>query len=241
MTRPGRHVLVAGALALGLLAGCSDGAASSEQTGSPGTETSSTDDASNAAAPASGNGLAETQNDQVPSVWVLDAPSGFQTQGPAGPGEAGKWKELLTGEGGCTLSARGNVAEKPVEDMRSASVELLQSVAEADDAQAEDARDLTLVSSGAGEGNDPKSTLTFVSADWAAGDAMVRGASRVMDLMNPDGSMSSESLTIRFSCPGDAIDEDAWAAVTQDIRPVLHSGSPEDEPWASRFTSPEAD
>src|SRR5699024_8104172 len=96
MTRPGRHVLVAGALAIGLLAGRSDGAASSEQTGSAGTETSSTDEASNAAAPASSNGLAEAKNDQVPSVWVLQAPSGFQTQGPAGPGEAGKWKELLT-------------------------------------------------------------------------------------------------------------------------------------------------
>lgn len=200
----------------------------------------STDAASNAAAPAAGNATAEAQHDQVPSVWVLDAPSGFQTQGPAGPGEAGQWQELVSAEGGCTLSARGDVAEKPVEDMRTASMELLQSVAEADDAEADPVQDRTLVSSGAGEGNEPKSTLTFVSADWAAGDAMVRGASRVMSMLNYDGSMSSKSLALRFSCPGDTIDEDAWEAVTQNVRPVLHSGSPEDDPWTSRLTAPEA-
>src|SRR5699024_8124238 len=215
--------------------GCSDGAASSEQSGSPGTEASSTDAASNAEAPASSDAPSDAQHDQVPSVWVLDAPSGFQTQGPAGPGKAGQWKELLTAEGGCTLSARGDTAEKPVEDMRSASVELLRSVAEADDADAENARDVTLVSSGAGEGNEPTATLTFVSADWAAGDATVRGASRVMNVLNYDGSRTSESLTLRFSCPGAIIDEDAWETVTQHIRPVLHSGSPEGEAWTSQF------
>src|SRR5699024_12345069 len=110
----------------------------------------------------SGNGLAETQNDQVPSVWVLDAPSGFQTQGPAGPGESGKWKELLTGEGGCTLSARGNVAAKPGEDMRSASVELLPSVADAADAPAGGARGRRLAAGGAGPGQGPTTQPSVV-------------------------------------------------------------------------------
>src|SRR5699024_10548678 len=138
MTRPGRCVLVAGALALGLLAGCSDGAASSGQTGSPGTETSTTDDASNAAAPASGNGLAEAKTDQVASVWVLEDRTVVEAEGPAGAGGAGGWKEPLAGEGGCTRAARGNIAEQAEEEMGSASVGALQFVRVAGDAQAED-------------------------------------------------------------------------------------------------------
>src|SRR5699024_192523 len=163
---------------------------------------------SNAAAPAAGNATAEAQHDQVPSVWVLDAPSGFQTQGPAGPGEAGQWQELVSAGGGCTLSARGDVAEKPGEEMGSASRERRASVAAAGGDGAEPAQDRTLVSSGAGAGSRRKGTRTFGGADCAGADGMGRGGAGVTSRLTYAGARSRKSLALRCSWRADTIGED---------------------------------
>lgn len=92
-TRPARPFVAAGAMVLGLLAGCTSEAPS-------GGETTTT-----AAAATQSPATESTGADaEVPSVWVLDAPPGYQRQGPAGPGEAGQWKELVVGEDGGVAS-----------------------------------------------------------------------------------------------------------------------------------------
>ena len=58
---------------------------------------------------------------------------------------------------------------------------------------------------------------------------MVRGLSRVGNLVQYDGSLVSQWLDLTYTCAGE-IDEKAWTAVTANLRPVMQVGQGWDGP-----------
>ncbi|SED88746.1 hypothetical protein [Ruania alba] len=176
---------------------------------------------------------AETDT-QSPSLVVLEAPAGYQRDDVL-ESLSSDWSDILVADGGCTLAARGETSTGVTPDVRTASVDEVRAMATADGAADPGTADLELVTSGAGEDNDPARTLMFVSADWMSGDQAVRALARVTTVHDYDGSESSQTLALRFSCPGGAIDESEWETVAAVIRPVMH-GVDENDPWADVAT-----
>ncbi|QOR72174.1 hypothetical protein IM660_08060 [Ruania alkalisoli] len=168
---------------------------------------------------------------QTLSLHVLDAPPGYERDGVV-QDLSSDWSNVLIADDGCTLAARGVTADGVTPDLRAASIEQVQAVASTDGAGTPEATDLEMVTSGAGEGNDPAHTLMFVSSDWTTDDQAVRGLARVTNVQHYDGSQSSQTLALRFSCPGEEIDEAEWETVASVIRPVMHGQVDPDDPWA---------
>lgn len=197
-----------------LVAGCSPSGADEEGTSPAPDETVAT-----GSAPAATDKPTD-QDIPVPTVRVLSAPPGFEDVMPEALTD--QWTDIVTGSE-CVLSGRAGAQTDAVDDMRAASVQRLQQIAAEDDATVEAATDVDLTTQGAGEGNDPHHVLTLVTADWRSGDNMVRGLSRVGNLVRPDGSLVGQWLDLTFSCPGE-IDEEAWTAVIDDVRPEMQVG-----------------
>ncbi|WP_159621892.1 hypothetical protein [Ruania rhizosphaerae] len=168
---------------------------------------------------------------QAPSLHVLDAPPGYERDAVVQE-LSSDWSDILIAEDGCTLAARGMTADGVAPDLRAASVEQVQAMASTDGAGTPEATDREMVTSGAGEGNDPAHTLMLVSSDWTTDDQAVRGLARVTNVQHHDGSQSSQTLALRFTCPGQMIDGAEWDAVAAVIRPVMHGQVNPDDPWA---------
>src|SRR5690625_1910665 len=199
------------AVLTGLVAGCSSSGAA-EETSSPAPDE----------AVATGSGTAATDapaegDIPVPTVWVLTTPSGFTDVMPAELTD--EWADIVTSPQ-CVLAGRAGTNTEAVDDMRAASVQRLDQLAAENGAALDDATDIDLTTQGAGESNAPHQVLTLVTGDWQSGDEVVRGLSRVGNLVQPDGSLVGQWLDLTFTCTGE-IDEEAWTAVVDDLRPVM--------------------
>ncbi|UFU04259.1 hypothetical protein LQF12_06670 [Ruania suaedae] len=169
--------------------------------------------------------------EELPSIAVLEAPTGYERSGVL-VDLGTEWTDVLVAEGGCTLSARGASTDDVADDVRAASFDEVAAMAEADGAPDPGTAERELVTSGAGEGNDPAHTLMVASGDWTTGEESVRGLARVANVQHYDGSRSSQVLALRFGCPGEAIEESEWEAAASVIRPMMTGHVGPGGPWS---------
>ncbi|WP_022919123.1 hypothetical protein [Ruania albidiflava] len=213
-TRGRLPVRIGVAALLLLAAGCTSSGAS-EETSSPAPDEAAATGSGPAATDAPAGGEIP-----VPTVRALTTPPGFTDVMPAELTD--QWADIVTSPE-CVLAGRAGTTTEAVDDMRAASVQRLDQLAAENGASPDDATDIDLTTQGAGEGNDPHQVLTLVTGDWQTGDEMVRGLSRVGNLVQYDGSLVSQWLDLIYTCTGE-IDEEVWTAVIEGLRPVMQVG-----------------
>ncbi|MFS0703243.1 hypothetical protein AB6N23_01850 [Cellulomonas sp. 179-A 9B4 NHS] len=124
----------------------------------------------------------------------------------------------------CTFESSGSSEPAPLEaDELKLSIDALSRVHPVDEVQ-----DVLVQTSETAEltGGAPRG-VNFVVATWSQGDAMTRGAARVVLAPTYEGDTVAQEMSFTLTCPAGDL-ESAWSDLLPKLRPDVWTGEPEE-------------